>query len=116
VAARTKATRARDKHASFDAIGDRRPFLICVVSGMSFLLLHDFVVTVYLYSGRVTSSNIVQYILLENVLAKLMIKMGIDCAVVGQSMVRKLRAQREYRTYGRKYFDIGIISKESLQF
>jgi hypothetical protein len=81
------------------------------------LLLHDFVVAVYLYSGRVTSSNIVQYILLENVLAKLMIKkMGIDCAVVGQSMVRKLRAQREYRTYGRKYFDIGIIFKESLQF
>jgi hypothetical protein len=61
----------------------------------------------------VTSSNIVQYIRLENVLAKLMIKMEIDCAVVGQSMVRKLpssRGQRDYGTYGRKYFDIGIIS------
>jgi hypothetical protein len=66
----------------------------------------------------VTSSNIVQYILLENVLAKLMIKMEIDCFVVGQSMARKLpsRGQREYGTHGRKYFDIGIIFLEPLQF
>jgi hypothetical protein len=71
---------------------------------------------VFILRGRVTSSNIVQYILLENVLAKLMIKMEIDYAVVGQSMVRKLpsKGQREYGTYGRKYFDIRIIFSQSL--